>query len=98
MAEREFFTLEELSKVFDIGGISKSPAIFDIEKLKYFNAAYLRNLSPDAFFKAAEPYLRDAIKNPAVDLTLVSPLVQPRCDTLLDIAPQVDFIDLSEYS
>ena len=36
-AEREFFTLSELAEIFDIGGISKSPAIFDIEKLKYFN-------------------------------------------------------------
>ncbi len=99
LAEREFFTLEELSGAFDIGGISKSPAIFDLEKLKYFNSAYLRNLSPDAFFKAAESYLRNAVKNPAVDLALVAPLVQPRCDTLLDIAPQVDFIDaLPEYS
>ncbi len=41
-AEREFFTLAELAEIFDIGGISKSPAIFDIEKLTYFNAHYLR--------------------------------------------------------
>jgi len=98
-AEREFFTLEELSQVFDIGGISKSPAIFDIEKLKYFNANYLRALSPDDFFAAAEPYLKQAITNPAIDLRLVAPLVQPRCDTFADIAPQVDFFDaLPPYS
>ena len=98
-AEREFFTLQELSEVFDIGGISKSPAIFDIEKLKYFNASYLRSLSPEAFYDAALPYLRQAITSPAIDLKLVAPLVQPRCDTLLDIAPQVDFFDaLPDYS
>ena len=98
-AEREFFTLEELSRSFDIHGISKSPAIFDLEKLKYFNAHYLRALSPEEFFAVAEPYLRQAIHAPQVDLKLVAPLVQPRCDTLLDIAPQVDFFDaLPEYS
>ncbi len=98
-AEREFFTLTELAEIFDIGGISKSPAIFDLDKLKYFNAAYLRALSPEAFRAGAEPYLRQAIRNPAIDLNLVAPLVQPRCDTWLDIAPQVDFFDaLPAYS
>ena len=98
-AEREFFTLKELAEVFDLNGISKSPAIFDIEKLKYFNANYLRALSAEDFFAVAEPYLKDAVKNPAIDLKLVAPLVQPRCDTLLDIAGQVDFFDaLPEYS
>ena len=98
-SEQEFFSLEELSHVFDIGGISKSPAIFDIEKLRYFNAKYLRELSAEDFCALAEPYLRKAVKTPGIDLKLIAPLVQPRCDTLLDIAPQVDFFDaLPEYS
>ena len=97
-AEQEFFTLSELSQVFEVAGISKSPAIFDREKLNYFNAHYLRSLSPEEFFSAAESYLKDAIHAPQVDLKLVAPLVQGRCDTLLDIAPQVDFFDaLPEY-
>lgn len=98
-AEQEFFTLPELSQVFEIAGISKSPAIFDREKLNYFNAHYLRQLSPEDFFAVAEPYLREAVHTPQVDLRLVAPLVQGRCDTLLDIAPQVDFFDrLPEYN
>ena len=98
-SEQEFFSLEELSRVFDIGGISKSPAIFDIEKLRYFNAKYLRELSAEDFYALAEPYLQEAVKTPGIDLKLIAPLVQPRCDTLLDIAPQVDFFDaLPEYS
>ena len=98
-SEREFFTLDELSHSFDIGGISKSPAIFDREKLKYFNAKYLRAMDADAFCAAAEPYLRQAVKNPAIDWKLIAPLVQPRCDTFEDIAPQVDFFDaLPDYS
>ena len=97
--EREFFTLRELSDVFELEGISKSPAIFDLEKLKYFNANYLRAMAPDAFYAAAEPYLKEAIHSPSIDLELVAPLVQPRCDTFQDIAPQVDFFDaLPEYS
>ncbi|MBQ6206333.1 MAG: glutamate--tRNA ligase, partial [Oscillospiraceae bacterium] len=58
IAEKEFFTLSELADAFDIAGISKSPAIFDMDKLTYFNASYLRAMTPEAFAKAAEPYIR----------------------------------------
>ncbi len=98
-SEREFFTLDELSRIFELSGVSKSPAIFDIEKLKYFNANYLRQLSPEDFYPLAQPYLAQAVKTPSIDLELIAPLVQGRCDTLLDIAPQADFFDaLPEYS
>ena len=92
LAEREFFTLEELVQAFDIGGISKSPAIFDLEKLKYFNSAYIKALSPEAFLAVAEPYLKQAIHNPAIDLGLVAPLVQTRLDTLTEIPPHGGFL------
>ncbi len=99
LSEKEFFTMDELVEAFEISGISKSPSAFDMDKLNYFNAAYLRSLSPEDFFAAAEPYLKNAIRTPSIDLKLVAPLVQGRCDTLLDIAPQVDFFDaLPEYS
>ncbi len=99
LAEQEFFTLEELVQAFDITGISKSPAIFDLEKLNYFNSAYLKNLSPEAFLAVAEPYLKQAITNPAIDLSLVAPLVQTRLNTLTEIPPMVDFFDtLPAYS
>ena len=98
-SEQEFFTLEELSKIFELSGVSKSPAIFDREKLNYFNAHYLREMSAEGFYTVAEPYLKEAVKTPGIDLKLIAPLVQGRCDTLCDIAPQVDFFDvLPEYS
>ena len=55
IAEQEIFTREELVKVFDLTSISKSPAIFDIEKLTHFNALYLRAIEPAEFAKVAEP-------------------------------------------
>ena len=99
LAEREFFTLDELVEAFDITGISKSPAIFDLEKLNYFNSAYIKALSPAGFLAMAEPYLKEAIHNPAIDLSLVAPLVQTRLNTLTEIPPMVDFFDeLPEYA
>ena len=98
-AEREFFTLAELAEIFDIGGISKSPAIFDIEKLTYFNAHYLREMSPEAFHAAALPYIRQAVQNPALSTEEIAGLLQARCERLTDIPEKVDFFDqLPEYS
>ena len=99
LAEQEFFTLEELVQAFDITGISKSPAIFDLEKLKYFNSTYIKNLSPEDFYAVAEPYLKEGIKNPAIDRKLVAPLIQTRLDVLTEIPAMVDFFDaLPAYS
>ena len=97
-SEQEIFTLEELVEAFDIAGISKSPAIFDIEKLTYFNATYLRALAPEKFAEVAEPYIRKGVKNPAIDTAAIAALLQARCEKLTDIPEKVDFFDaLPEY-
>ncbi len=98
LAETEFFTLEELAEAFDIAGISKSPAIFDIEKLTYFNAHYLRSMSPEEFLKVAEPYIRKAVKNENYSAAKIAELLQNRCEKLTDIPEKLDFFDeLPEY-
>lgn len=98
LAEREFFTLSELAEVFDISGISKSPAVFDIKKLRWMNAEYMKKLPADVFYEKAEPYLKKAITNPAIDLHAVAALVQSRCEILSDLPERVDFLDkLPEY-
>ena len=92
-SEREIFSLDELKEVFDIAGISKSPAIFDIQKLDYFNATYLRALPPEEFARVAEPYIRQAVKNPALDAAEIAALLQARCERLSEIPEKVDFFD-----
>jgi glutamyl-tRNA synthetase len=96
--EEEIFSLNELASVFDIHGISKSPAIFDMEKLTHFNSTYIKAMSPEAFHVVAEPYIRSVVKNPQIDTKLIAPLLQPRCLQLTDIPERVDFFDaLPEY-
>ncbi len=92
-AEREVFSLTELAEVFDIAGISKSPAIFDIEKLTHFNALYLRAMTPEAFHAAAEPYIRQTVKNPALDTRAIAALLQARCERLTDIPEKIGFFE-----
>lgn len=96
--EREIFSLPELAEVFEIKGISKSPAIFDVEKLKYFNSEYIRAMSPEDFAKAAEPFIRQAVKNPDIDPAAIAALLQQRTEVLSDIPEKLDFFDeLPDY-
>lgn len=92
-AEQEVFSLEEMVKVFDITGISKSPAIFDLAKLEHFNALYLRALTPEEFAELAEPYIRQSVKNPALSVAEIAALLQARCEKLTEIPEKVDFFD-----
>ncbi len=96
--EQEIFTLEEMIEAFDIRGISKSPAIFDPQKLDWLNGEYIRKLSPEAFYEKALPYLKTAIKRDDVDLEKAAKLLHDRTEKLSDIPEQLDFIDaLPEY-
>ena len=96
--EQEIFSMDELIDIFDLAGISKSPAIFDIDKLRYFNSEYIRAMSPEDFAKAAEPYIRQSVKNPAYDAAAIAALLQQRTEVLTDIPEKVDFFDeLPEY-
>ena len=97
--EREIYSLKELEEAFDIKGLSKSPAIFDIDKLRYFNAEYIRAMSPERFAAVAEPWIRQAVKNPAIDPADIAALLQQRTEALSEIPGKLGFFDeLPDYS
>ena len=91
--ENEIFTLPELVQEFDVSGISKSPAIFDVQKLRAINGEYIRRLSPADFLAHAKPYIRQTCKREDVDLSALCAMLQPRTEVFTDIPEQVDFID-----
>lgn len=96
--EVEKFALPELEQVFEISGISKSPAIFDIEKLTYFNGEYIRAMTPEQFTQIAEPYIRQAVENPGIDPALIAATLQQRTGKLTEIPSKLGFFDeLPEY-
>lgn len=96
--EQEIFSLEELKKEFDVGGISKSPSIFDNQKLDYINGEYIRKLPLEAFHALALPWIRQSVSRPDVDTMLIARVLQARTEVLGQIPEQVDFIDsLPEY-
>jgi len=97
--EREKFTLEELVEAFDLSGISKSPAIFDVHKLTWLNGQFIREMPLEKFYEAALPWIRKAVRREDLDLVKVSRVLHERTEKLSDIPGQLDFIDaLPEYS
>jgi len=58
--EEEILSMEELIKGFSLDRVSKSPAVFDLEKLKWINGYYIRNTSTEKLIKLAVPYLDES--------------------------------------
>ena len=93
VGKEEIFSLDDLVKQFTIERISKSPAIFDYEKLKWMNGVYLRNMSIEQFNQLAINYYQNSIKT-KIDYLELSKILQPRIQILSEISEVVDFIDL----
>ncbi len=95
--DREIFSLSELEKAFSVERLNKSPAIFDIVKLTWMNGCYIRELSAENFHRLALPYYQKCLTRP-LDLAALSKVLQPRIETLADIAAQTDFLEqLPDY-
>ena len=90
--EREFFTMEELVEAFSVEGLSKSPAIFDINKLTWFNSEYIRRLDPQVYFEMAQPWFEQALQGSIKDLPRLSQLMQGRTEVMNRIPEMVAFL------
>ena len=89
---REIFSLPELVEAFDYKHISKSPAVFDMVKLRWMNGEYLKAMDPDRFYELAEPYIKEVITKD-YDLKKIAGLIQTRIETFLDIRDKIDFFE-----
>lgn len=96
---QERFTLQELIGAFDIPGINKAPAIFDIDKLTWLNAQYIRAMTPEEFNAHARSYYDQALPPGPRNEELLARILQPRTEKFTDIPPQLDFVKaLPAYS
>jgi len=96
--EQEIFSLKELEQVFDIRGISKSPAVFDMAKLRWMNGEYIRKMPPEKFHETASQYYSKTLPDKGIDTFRVSRLLQPRTEVFSDIPSMIDFIEnLPDY-
>ncbi len=94
---REIFSLPELVEAFDYHNMSKSPAVFDMQKLRWMNGEYIKAMEEDRFYEAALPYLRQAIQKD-LDFHKIAAMVKTRIETFPDIPDMVAFFEeMPEY-
>lgn len=95
---REIFSLAELCEAFSIDGISKAPAVFDYDKLTWFNGEYLRMKSPETFTEMAMPYYREVFGEAEKDWAVLTSILQPRVTKLNEIPGMIGFLkELPDY-
>ncbi len=96
-SDNEIFSLEELVKEFDYHRISKSPAVFDMVKLRWMNGEYMKKMDDDKFYGMALPYLKEVITRD-LDFHKIAAMVKTRIEVFPDIKDHVDFFEkVPEY-
>lgn len=94
---REIFTLKELEEAFDYHHMSKSPAVFDMVKLRWMNGEYIKAMDFDKFYEQAEPIIKSVIKKD-LNLEQIAKMVQTRIEVFPDIPALIDFFEeVPEY-
>ena len=94
---REIFSLEELVEAFDYHHMNKSPAVFDMGKLRWMNGEYIKAMDFDKFYERALPYLKEAIHKD-LNLKKIAAQVKTRIEVFPEIRELIDFYEeVPEY-
>ena len=96
--DKEFFTKEELIEAFDLSGLSKSPAIFNTEKLDWFNHEYITRMSLDEYLELATPWFDKVLAGKNMDYRMLAGLMHTRTEVFNRVPDQIRFLaELPEY-
>ena len=94
---REIFSLPELVEAFDYRHISKSPAVFDIQKLRWMNGEYIKAMDFAPYYERVLPVLQSVITKP-LNMEKIAEMVKTRIEIFPDAAEMVDFFEkLPDY-
>jgi glutamyl-tRNA synthetase len=97
--DREIFSSDELIELFSLEGVSKSNAVFDNDKLAWFNAEYIRAMPVEKLSNCIEPFFEQAELHPSPEkLLAVTPLIRERIKLLRDAVSAADFFFLPELA
>ena len=93
----EIMSLEDLVRKFDYTRISKSPAVFDMQKLRWMNGEYIKAMDFDKFYERALPFIQETIHKP-LDFKHIAEMVKTRIEIFPDIKDMIDFFEaVPEY-
>jgi glutamyl-tRNA synthetase len=93
--EKEIFSLEELISQFDLKNVNKSGAVFDDNKLDWFNSQYIKQLNNEALVEKLKPFWKESgIKIEKFDnnyLSAVAGLEKERLKKLSEIGDRTKY-------
>ncbi|MBR4081240.1 MAG: glutamate--tRNA ligase, partial [Clostridia bacterium] len=96
--DREFFTMDELVEAFSVDRLSKSPGIFDVDKLTWFNWEYIRHLPKEKYLEMVTPWFDKALAGKGIDYARLAELMQDRTEVFNRVPDMVRFLgELPEY-
>ena len=94
---QEIMSLDELIRKFDYHHISKSPAVFDYQKLKWMNGEYIKRMDDQKYLEYALPYLKQVITKD-VDLEKIAMMLKTRIEVFTEIPEKAAFFEaVPEY-
>lgn len=95
---QEIFSLPELVKAFSIDGISKSPAVFDYDKLNWFNGEYIKAMSQEEFTSHAMPYYKEVFGEEEKPWEVLYSILPARISKFTEIPQLLHFFkELADY-
>ncbi|MCR5009250.1 MAG: glutamate--tRNA ligase, partial [Oribacterium sp.] len=93
----EIMSLQDLIRKFDYTRISKSPAVFDMGKLRWMNGEYIKAMDFDKYYERALPFIQETIKKP-LDFKHIATMVKTRIEIFPDIPEMISFFEeVPEY-
>lgn len=96
---KEIFSLKELEEAFSIDGISKSPAVFDYDKLNWFNGEYIKAMGAEEFLSHAMPYYKEVFGDEEKPWAVLQSILQARITKFNEIPTVLSFFkEMPEYS
>jgi len=97
--DKEIFSHEEMLKLFDISKVSASPAIFDLDKLKWLNQHYMKTLAMNEIMPHLYPQFETLTLTleHGPSLAKVYPLLCERAQTLKDVALTARYFYTEDY-
>ena len=91
--DQEIFSREQLVKLFPAGNLGNSPSVFDLKKLEWLNAHYIKEAAPERLAALLPEFLgeADGLNLDPAYLASIMPLLQPRAKTLVEMADMARF-------
>jgi len=96
--DQEIFSQKELVELFSVKGLSTSAACFDLEKLLWVNSQYIKDEAPETLTKPLARFLGE-MGHDGLDekyLRALIPLLQPRAETLIEMAQAAEFFVVAD--